>query len=92
MKKSRTAKAKKKAAPKVPAPTQQQLDDYAGKRGTWAPPIKSINPAEPFTVAVEIISARWLFGRLEFRIRPYVTMSDDTAGSGETWAQGVVVQ
>jgi hypothetical protein len=90
MKKSRTASKKPRA--KVPAPTQQQLDDYAGKRGTWAPPIKSINPAEPFTVAVEIISARWLFGRLEFRIRPYVTMSDDTAGSGETWAQGVVVQ
>jgi hypothetical protein len=28
--------------------------------------------------------ARWLFGRLEFRIRP-------SGGTGETWAQGVVL-
>jgi hypothetical protein len=30
------------------------------------------------------VDARWLFGRLEFRIRP-------SGGSGETWAQGVVL-
>jgi hypothetical protein len=87
MKKSRTASKKPRA--KVPAPTQQQLDDYAGKNGTWAPPIKSIDPSKPFTIAVKVISARWLFGRLEFRIRPQLDTLTGMGGTGETWAQGV---
>jgi hypothetical protein len=76
-------KAKKKRA-RVPAPTAKDLASYIGQRGTWAVPIKSIDKAEPFTILVEIVDARWLFGRLEFRIRP-------SGGTGETWAQGVVL-
>jgi hypothetical protein len=92
MKKTKNkARAKKARAKVVPAPTSDQLASYIGKRGTWVVPIKPIDKAEPFTILVEVVDARWLFGRLEFRIRPYVTMSDDTGGSGETWAQGVVL-
>lgn len=75
---------KTKAKKKVPAPTATELAGYIGQRGSWAVPIKSIDKAKPFTILVEILDARWLFGRLEFKIRP-------SGGTGETWAQGVVL-
>jgi hypothetical protein len=85
MKKTKKTKAKKRALARVvPAPTGAELASYIGQRGTWTVPIKPIDKAEPFTILVEIVDARWLFGRLEFRIRP-------SGGSGETWAQGVVL-
>jgi hypothetical protein len=84
MKKTKAKKTGAKKRATVPAPTAADLASYIGQRGTWAVPIKSIDKAEPFTILVEILDARWLFGRLEFKIRP-------SGGTGETWAQGVVL-
>jgi hypothetical protein len=58
--------------------TASELSQYVGREGTWEVPKVGVK------IKVKILDARSSYGRFELKISP-------VAGSGETWAQNVVM-